>query len=77
MPLTFGLQTPRHLFDKLKRDVALLDDDVTSDRFFNFVVTGYSIIDWLKHEPSVPHAATEGMYKDRWIKICGDLASYS
>jgi hypothetical protein len=77
MSLTFGLQNARDLFEKLKRDAALLDEEVTSDRFFNFVVTGYSIIDWLKHEPSVPQAATEAMYGDRWIKICGDLATAS
>jgi hypothetical protein len=75
MSLTFGLQTPRGLFDKLKRDAALLDEELTSDGFFNFVVTGYSIIDWLKHEPSVPRASTEAMYANRWIKICGDLAT--
>jgi len=77
MSLTFGLQNPRDLLDKLKRDAALLEEEVTSDRFFNFVVTGYSIVDWLKHEPSVPQAATLAMYKDRWIKICGDLATAS
>jgi hypothetical protein len=77
MTLTYGLRTPRDLFEKLKRDALLLDEEVTSDRFFNFVVTGYSLIDWLKHEPSVLPADTEAMYKDQWIKICGDLATAS
>lgn len=75
--LTFGLRTPRDLFEKLKRDAKLLDEEITSDRFFNFVVTGYSIIDWLKHEASVPLADTNAMYKNQWIKICGDLATAS
>ena len=39
MSLTFGLQTPRDLLEKLKRDGSLLDDEVTSDRLFNFVIT--------------------------------------
>jgi len=77
MSLTFGLQGPRDLFEKLKRDAALLEEEVTSDRFFNFVVTGYSIVDCLRHEVSVPLTATEATYKDRWIKICGDLAIVS
>jgi hypothetical protein len=46
MTLTFGLETPRDLLEKLKRDAALLREEATSDKFFNFVVTGYSIIDW-------------------------------
>jgi hypothetical protein len=77
MSLTFGLQTPRDLFEKLKRDGNLLDEEVTSDHFFNFVVTGYSLIDWLKHEPSIPQTAVQKMYADHWIKICGDLATAS
>ncbi len=80
MTLTFGLNTPRDLLEKLKRDAALLSKEVTSDRFFNFVVTGYSIIDWVKNGDSVPataKAAVAGMYGEPWIKICGDLANAS
>lgn len=77
MTLTYGLRNARDLLEKLKRDAALLHDEVTSDRFFNFVVTGYSIADWLKHEPSVPRSDVDPMYKNQWIKICGDLANAS
>lgn len=78
MALTCGLRSPRDLLEKLKRDAALLDEEVTSDRFFNFVVTGYSIIDWVKNDPSSPSSAisaVETMGTDRWIKVCGDLAN--
>jgi hypothetical protein len=77
MSLTFGLQTPRHLLEKLKRDAALLDEEVTSDRFFNFVVTGYSVLDWVKN--CIPSLATEAddMRKNHWVGICGDLANAS
>jgi hypothetical protein len=75
--LTAGLKTPRHLLEKLKRDGILLDEEVTSDRLFNFVITGYSLIDWLKHEPTVPASDVEAMYHDGWIKICGDIATAS
>jgi hypothetical protein len=78
--LTFGLETPRDLLEKLKRDGALLDQEVTSDRFFNFVITGYSLIDWIKNSASVPATARNAgtaMYQDHWIKICGDIAAAS
>lgn len=57
-----------------------MDDEVTSDRLFNFVVTGYSMIDWIKNDPSVPASAkaralAQGLYDDQWLKICGDLAT--
>jgi hypothetical protein len=80
MSLTYGLRSSRDLFEKLKRDANLLDEEVTSDRFFNFVVTGYSIVDWVKNDPTVPFpakSAIETMYSDRWIKVCGDLATAS
>jgi hypothetical protein len=48
MALTFALSSIRDLFAKLERDAALLDEEVTADRAFNFVVTGYSMIDYGK-----------------------------
>lgn len=82
MTLTFGLTTVRDLFSKLERDADALDDEVTSDRLFNFVVTSYSLIDWIKNDPLVPasakaSSAIHGLYGDKWLKICGDLATAS
>jgi hypothetical protein len=75
-----GLVTARDLFAKLRRDAAVLDRRVTSDGLFNFVVTGYSLIEWIKNDPSVPATAkasaeVQGLYADQWIKVCGDIAT--
>jgi hypothetical protein len=72
----------RDLFAKLQRDADALDEEVTSDRLFNFVVTGYSMIDWVKNDPAVPASAkaaiaVQDLYKDKWLKVCGDLATAS
>lgn len=78
MSLTFGLKTPRDLLGKLRRDAYLLDQEVNSDRFFNFVVTGYSLLDWVKKLPTtdaVAKKAVEALYTNQWIAICGDLAN--
>ena len=82
MTLTYGLSSVRDLFAKLQRDAAALDEEVTSDRMFNFVVTGYSMIDWVKNDSSVPAtaktaSAIKGLYNDKWLKVCGDLATAS
>jgi len=82
MSLTYGLLTVKDLFEKLERDSKLLDEEVTSDRMFNFVVTGYSMIDWIKKDPSVPQSAKdenqiESLYDNQWLKVCGDLATAS
>jgi len=73
--LGFGLKTSRDLLGKLKRDGKLLDDEVTGDRFFNFVITGYHLIDWLKAESTVNRSDVEAMHTDRGIKVCGDIAT--
>lgn len=86
MYLTYGFLSARSLYEKLKRDAEALDEEVNSDRFFNFVVTGYSLIDWVKKDPSVPEeaqTAAKNFYKDinhdqwKWIKRCRDLANAS
>lgn len=81
MALTFGLNTARDLLKKLEREAALLQDDgVTADRFMNFVQTGYALIDWIKNDPTVPaaakgHSVIKGLYDDRTLKVCGNLAN--
>jgi hypothetical protein len=75
---TFGLASPRDLLAKLRRDAALLDKQVTSDCVFNFVVTSYSLIDWIKNDSKLPSSARNAnaintLYRD--LKICGDLAN--
>jgi hypothetical protein len=81
MTLTSGFKTTRDLFEKLRRDAALLEEtEVTSDKFFNFAVTGYSLIDWVKNDPSVPYTAKvdlASLYINHWLRICGDIANAS
>jgi hypothetical protein len=81
MALTFGFDTAGDLLNKLERDATLLmDEAVSGDRFMNFVLTGYALIDWIKNDPAVPgaakqHSVIQGLYADRTLKICGDLAN--
>lgn len=73
-----SLRSAADLLSKLQRDAGLLRAEVTSDRFYNFVVTGYSLIDWIKHDPVVPaHAKADvsSLYDDDWLKLCGDVAT--
>ena len=79
MSRTFNLLSVRDLFAKLRRDADALDQEVTSDRLFNFVITGYSLIDWVKNDPNNPHKEEDPVIKrlrtDKWLKICGELAN--
>jgi hypothetical protein len=78
MALTFGFSSIRDVLAKLERDAAALDEEVSGDRFFNFVVTGYSMIDWVKNDPTVPASAkleVQYLHSDRYLRVCGDLAT--
>jgi hypothetical protein len=80
--LTYGLRTTKDLHAKLLRDAGALEAEVTSDRMFNFVVTGYSLIDWAKQDPSLPEGARKAanngsLHTSHWLRVCGDLATAS
>lgn len=80
MSLTYGFTKPQDILDKVHRDAALLDDEVTSDRFFNFVVTAYSLIDWIIEAPSSSCSlkeAAKSLRGNPMLKICGDIANAS
>lgn len=82
MGLTYGLTSAREVFEKLQRDGDRLEAEFTSDGLFNFVLTGYSLIDWVKCDPSLPRSAQsreeiKSLYDDFWLKVCGDLATAS
>jgi hypothetical protein len=80
--LTPGLTTAVDLFHKLQRDIGRLNTEITSDDFFNFVITGYSLIDWVKHDASLPASVRtpdeiDALHKEPWLTVCGDLATAS
>jgi hypothetical protein len=70
---------PRPVWE-LQRDPTTLDEEVTSDKFFNFLVTTDSLRKWLENDPSVPASAQRGvlsLYVDKYLKACRDLANGS
>jgi hypothetical protein len=78
--LTYGLKTPRDMFEKLRREHARLKAQVTSDNLFNFVVTAYHIRDWVKKHPAATQAAknnARSLYSNTYIGVCRDLTNAS
>ncbi|MDQ6977284.1 MAG: hypothetical protein Q9M75_04150, partial [Ghiorsea sp.] len=78
--LRFGFTNVSDLFDKLQRDAVLLDEEVTSDRFFNFVITGHSMIDWVRKDSNIPESVRDEntikeLRENKWLKVCGEIAN--
>jgi len=82
MSLTYSFNSIPDIYEKLKRDASALENEVNGDSFFNFVTTGYSMIDWVKNDPKVPSSAKDTLqiqtlYDNQWLKVCGDIANSS
>jgi hypothetical protein len=75
MGLRYGLQTARDLFDKLQRDVHLLDEEVTSDRMFNLVVTARHLPEWIEKESGIKRL--DELRDTDLFKTCRDIADAS
>jgi hypothetical protein len=57
-----------------------MHQEVTSDNFFNFVVTADFLIKRIQNDPSVPASAKADIQRlrgDKWLKVCHDLANAS
>ena len=68
------------LYGKLKRDADLLDEVVSGDRFFNFVVTGYHLREWINKDHTVGaeiKTRLDQASSHRWLLICADVANAS
>lgn len=78
MSLAPGFQSARDLLEKLRRDLDLLEREVTSDGFFNFVVTAYSLFDSIENDGDVPapaKTALRALRQSTKLEVCRDLAN--
>ena len=80
MSLTYSFQSPRDVFNKLKRDAAKLEE-CTGDNLFNFMVTATSLRDWIGNGPAKTSPeikkGLEELRRHTSIKICRDIANAS
>lgn len=66
------------LFDKLKYELELLEKKVTSYNFFNFAVTAYHLIDWIKNSDNADDQIKQQvkeLYEDEHFSICKDVCN--
>ena len=80
--LRYGLRSPRDLYEKARRDAAKLREEVTSDGFFNFVITAYSVADWIENDLRLPDTVRADPVArkhggDPILLLCGEIANGS
>lgn len=79
MNLTYSFQNPRDLFEKMERDAAALDDCVTGDKAFNFVITACHIRDWIMSSSDTQEIkdALKTLTNNKSFQLCRDLTNAS
>jgi len=80
MALTYSLRSAVDLYEKLKRDAAALDEQVTGDRAFNFLVTAHHLEEWVKKDPTAKGPIAErlaALKPNNYLALCSDLANAS
>lgn len=73
-----GIQGARDLLEKLNRELARFEQEVSADNFANLVITAYSICDWISNDPAVPASARDALPNARntpSLLACRDLAN--
>ena len=71
----FELQSPRDLLEKAKRDYVKMKADTSTDSIFNFFVTTYHVVDYVKALDAVSKVAIDQLYEDSDFKMCQFLCN--
>jgi hypothetical protein len=71
----FEIRTPRDLLEKAKRDYSHMEAETSTDTVFNFFVTIYHVVDYVKALGTVPEAAIKKLYDDPDFKMCQFLCN--
>ena len=71
----YTLRTPRDLLDKAKREYSKLQATPSTDTVFNFFVTAYHVIDYVKVLATVSPTFIDSMYADDDFKLCQFLCN--
>ena len=66
----FEYSTPRQILDKAKRDLQKLSQDTNTDNIFNFFVTAYHVVDYIKALNTVPAGDIEALYEEPDFRKC-------
>lgn len=77
----FGMRSPRDLYDKLLVDAAKLKGMHPHD-VFNFFVTAYHMLDWIKEgpakeSPAIAEDLEATLRNNTFVRVCRDFANAS
>lgn len=71
----FQIVTPRDLLDKAGRDFKKMKEETSTDTIFNFFVTVYHVIDYIKASGTVQDSHISQLYADPDFQMCQFLCN--
>jgi hypothetical protein len=73
----FEYSTPRQILEKAKRDLQKLSQDTDIDNVFNFFVTAYHVVDYVKVLNTVPTDDIKALYEEPDFRKCRYICNKS
>jgi hypothetical protein len=71
----FKIATPRDLLEKARRDIEKMKADTSTDTIFNFFVTTYHVVDYIKALGTIPQTVIDQLYSDADFRLCQFLCN--
>jgi len=69
-PIFFQISSPRDMLEKAKREYSRMKLNLDTDIIFNFFVTTYHIMDYVKALGTIDGAAIQQMFDDKDFRMC-------
>lgn len=73
----FEYSTPRQILGKAKRDLQELSQDTNIDNIFNFFVSAYHVVDYVKVLNTVPAGDIKALYEEPDFRKCRYICNKS
>jgi hypothetical protein len=73
----FEISTPRQMLEKAQRDFQKLSQNTDTDNVFNFFVTAYHIVDYVKALKTVATDDIEALYEEPDFRRCRYICNKS
>jgi hypothetical protein len=70
MTAFFEFSTPRQILGKAIRDLQKLEEELTIDNVFNFFVTAYHVVDYVRTMEAAPDDAIRDLYEEPDFRMC-------
>jgi hypothetical protein len=71
----FEISSPRDMLGKAKRELEKMNSDLTTDTVFNFFVTAYHVMDYVKAQEKASKIEIDKMYADSDFEMCNFICN--